>query len=86
LVERRATGRLEALRRAGLGGGGEEGDAAERGGEAQREATSPSTGTGSCTGATAISRWRKYDLVAPSSEILTLLGEVDRDPTCIFWG
>ncbi len=31
-------------------------------------------------------RWRKYDLVAPSSDILTLLGEVDRDPTCIFWG
>jgi len=31
-------------------------------------------------------RWHKYDLIAPSPDILTLLDEVDRDPTCIFWG
>jgi hypothetical protein len=31
-------------------------------------------------------RWHKYDLVAPSTDVLALLDEVDRDPTCIFWG
>jgi hypothetical protein len=27
-----------------------------------------------------------YDLLAPSNRIDDLLDEVDRDPTCIFWG
>lgn len=31
-------------------------------------------------------RWHRYDLVAPSSDVLTLLDEVDRDRTGIFWG
>ncbi len=28
----------------------------------------------------------KYDRVAPTSDVLALLDELDRDPTCIFWG
>jgi hypothetical protein len=28
----------------------------------------------------------EYDLVEPSAEILILLDEIDRDPTCTFWG
>jgi hypothetical protein len=28
----------------------------------------------------------QYDLVAPSPDVLALLDELDRDPTCIFWG
>ncbi|HEY5197748.1 MAG TPA: DUF3024 domain-containing protein [Solirubrobacteraceae bacterium] len=31
-------------------------------------------------------RWHRYDFTAPSSSIITLLDEVDRDPTAIFWG
>jgi hypothetical protein len=31
-------------------------------------------------------RWHKYDLVAPTRDMLALLDELDRDPTCIFWG
>ena len=31
-------------------------------------------------------RWHKYDLIAPSADVLALLDELDRDPTCIFWG
>ena len=31
-------------------------------------------------------RWHHYDLIAPSRDVLTLLDELDRDPTCIFWG
>lgn len=31
-------------------------------------------------------RWHRYDFTAPSSNIITLLDEVDRDPTAIFWG
>ena len=31
-------------------------------------------------------RFHIYDLVAPSSRIDDLLTELDRDPTCIFWG
>ena len=31
-------------------------------------------------------RWHKYDLIAPTSDVLVLLDELDRDPTCIFWG
>lgn len=30
--------------------------------------------------------WHKYDRVAPTSDVLALLDELDRDPTCIFWG
>jgi hypothetical protein len=31
-------------------------------------------------------RWHRYDLIAPSRDVLALLDELDRDPTCIFWG
>ncbi|HEX5922923.1 MAG TPA: DUF3024 domain-containing protein [Baekduia sp.] len=31
-------------------------------------------------------RWHTYDLIAPTSDVLVLLDELDRDPTCIFWG
>jgi len=31
-------------------------------------------------------RWHKYDLIAPSADVLALLDELDRDPTCICWG
>jgi hypothetical protein len=31
-------------------------------------------------------RWHRYDQIKPSSEIGTLLQEIDSDPTCIFWG
>lgn len=31
-------------------------------------------------------RWHVYDLVQPTADVITLLDEVDRDPTCIFWG
>lgn len=31
-------------------------------------------------------RWRPYDGIAPTKNFETLLGEVDRDPTHIFWG
>ncbi len=31
------------------------------------------------------SRWHLYDLVDPGT-VEELLGEIDRDPTCIFWG
>ncbi len=31
-------------------------------------------------------RWHKYDLIAPTPDVLALLDELDRDPTCIFWG
>jgi hypothetical protein len=31
-------------------------------------------------------RWHRYDRIEPSSEITTLLQEVDSDPTGIFWG
>ena len=27
-----------------------------------------------------------YDLLAPSNRVDDLLNEIDRDPTCIFWG
>lgn len=27
-----------------------------------------------------------YDLLEPSPDVLVLLDEIDRDPTCIFWG
>lgn len=30
--------------------------------------------------------WHKYDLIAPSADVLALLDELDRDPTGIFWG
>lgn len=31
-------------------------------------------------------RWHRYDYAAPTSDIATLLDEIDRDPTGIFWG
>jgi hypothetical protein len=31
-------------------------------------------------------RWRLYDSIAPTKNLETLLAEVDRDPTYIFWG
>lgn len=31
-------------------------------------------------------RWHRYDLKRPSKRLQTLLNEVDRDPTGIFWG
>ena len=31
-------------------------------------------------------RWHAYDLIEPSTHFETLLAEVDRDPTGIFWG
>ncbi|MBA3807955.1 MAG: DUF3024 domain-containing protein [Solirubrobacterales bacterium] len=31
-------------------------------------------------------RWHRYDPLAPCPDVLVLLDEVDRDPTCIFWG
>jgi hypothetical protein len=30
--------------------------------------------------------WHRYDRVDPSADITVLLDEIDRDPTCIFWG
>lgn len=31
-------------------------------------------------------RWQCYDVVAPTTDVLVLLDEVDQDPTGIFWG
>ncbi|MGH3645687.1 MAG: DUF3024 domain-containing protein [Micromonosporaceae bacterium] len=31
-------------------------------------------------------RWHRYDLIDPSPTIVPLLDELDRDPTCIFFG
>jgi len=31
-------------------------------------------------------RFHRYDLLTPSSRVEDLLTEIDRDPTCIFWG
>ncbi len=31
-------------------------------------------------------RFHKYDRLAPSPRVDDLLTEIDRDPTCIFWG
>jgi hypothetical protein len=31
-------------------------------------------------------RFHLYDLLAPSNRVDGLLNEIDRDPTCIFWG
>ena len=31
-------------------------------------------------------KFHVYDLVEPTRNVETLLDEVDRDPTCIFWG
>ena len=31
-------------------------------------------------------RFHLYDLLAPSNRVEDLLTEIDRDPTCIFWG
>ena len=32
------------------------------------------------------SRFHIYDLLAPSNRVDDLLNEIDRDPTCTFWG
>jgi hypothetical protein len=31
-------------------------------------------------------RFHLYDLVEPSDSVRELLAEIERDPTCIFWG
>ena len=31
-------------------------------------------------------KFHAYDFAAPTSDVEALLGEIDRDPTCIFWG
>jgi hypothetical protein len=31
-------------------------------------------------------RFHIYDLLEPSNRVDDLLNEIDRDPTCIFWG
>jgi hypothetical protein len=31
-------------------------------------------------------KWRTYDLLGPSPDVVVLLDEIDRDPTGIFWG
>jgi hypothetical protein len=31
-------------------------------------------------------RFRRYELLLPSNRVEDLLAELDRDPTCIFWG
>jgi hypothetical protein len=31
-------------------------------------------------------RFHQYDFVQPTSDVEELLGEIDRDPTAIFWG
>ena len=31
-------------------------------------------------------RFHIYDLIAPSNHVQDLLAEIDRDPTCNFWG
>jgi hypothetical protein len=32
------------------------------------------------------SRWHEYDFIGPSTDVRVLLGEIDDDPTSIFWG
>ena len=32
------------------------------------------------------SDWHQYDLLKPNKRFEVLLSEVDKDPTCIFWG
>ena len=31
-------------------------------------------------------RWHRYEELPPAKDIRVLLDELDRDPTCIFWG
>ena len=31
-------------------------------------------------------RWHRYDAIGVTKDVRILLDEVDRDPTCIFWG
>jgi Protein of unknown function (DUF3024) len=31
-------------------------------------------------------RWHHYDLVEPTADVTVLLDEIEKDPTCIFWG
>ena len=49
-------------------------------------ATPPPTSPGPCTGATATSASTSTTYCAPSNRVDDLLTEIDRDPTCIFWG
>ena len=30
-------------------------------------------------------RWHAYEMVKPTRRLETLLDEIDRDPSCIFW-
>lgn len=32
------------------------------------------------------SKFHRYELVEPTRHVAELLGEIDADPTCIFWG
>lgn len=32
------------------------------------------------------SRWHVYDMLDPSDRVADLLEEIEKDPTCIFWG
>ncbi len=32
------------------------------------------------------SKFHRYDQAEPTSNVETLLSEIDADPTCIFWG
>lgn len=32
------------------------------------------------------SKFHRYDMVEPTNAVTDLLAEIDRDPTCIFWG
>jgi hypothetical protein len=36
--------------------------------------------------ADAEGRWHRYDSIGPTPSVATLLAEIDRDPTGIFWG
>lgn len=31
-------------------------------------------------------RFHRYPFVEPSADVTALIAEIDRDPTCIFWG
>ena len=31
-------------------------------------------------------RWHHYDFVEPTPDVTLLLDEIEKDPTCIFWG
>jgi hypothetical protein len=31
-------------------------------------------------------RWHRHDRVEPTADVTVLLGEIEQDPTCLFWG